>query len=94
LSSIPVFTAHPTEARRKAVEGKIRRISELLAKRATLAGVELVENERLMLQEIDALVRTSPIAYKKPTPCRGGRHSHRHLRRHALRHGARGLSSL
>ena len=64
----PVFTAHPTEARRKAVEGKIRRISELLAKRSTLAGVELVENERLMLQEIDALVRTSPIAYKKPTP--------------------------
>lgn len=64
----PVFTAHPTEARRKAVEGKIRRISELLTKRASLAGVELVENERLMLQEIDALVRTSPIAYKKPTP--------------------------
>ncbi|WP_130813012.1 phosphoenolpyruvate carboxylase [Olsenella sp. Marseille-P4559] len=64
----PVFTAHPTEARRKAVEGKISRISGLLTRRATLAGLELVENERLMLQEIDALVRTSPIAYKKPTP--------------------------
>ncbi|MDY5271181.1 phosphoenolpyruvate carboxylase [Tractidigestivibacter sp.] len=64
----PVFTAHPTEARRKAVESKIRRISELLARRVSLSGIELVENERLMLQEIDALVRTSPIAYKKPTP--------------------------
>ena len=64
----PVFTAHPTEARRKAVEGKIRRISELLEERARLGGVELVENERRLLQEIDALLRTSPIAHKKPTP--------------------------
>ena len=64
----PVFTAHPTEARRKAVEGKIRRISTLLAERPRLGGSDLVENERHLLQEIDALVRTSPIAIKKPTP--------------------------
>ena len=64
----PVFTAHPTEARRKAVEGKIRRISNLLEERPRLGGSDLVENERHMLQEIDALVRTSPIALKKPTP--------------------------
>lgn len=32
----PVFTAHPTEARRKAVEGKIRRISNLLEERPRL----------------------------------------------------------
>ena len=31
-------------------------------------GSDLVENERHLLQEIDALVRTSPIAIKKPTP--------------------------
>ena len=33
-----------------------------------MGGSDLVENERHMLQEIDALVRTSPIALKKPTP--------------------------
>ncbi len=64
----PVFTAHPTEARRRAVEGKIRRIGKLLSERPLLGGLDLVENERHMLQEIDALVRTSPIAVKKPTP--------------------------
>ncbi len=64
----PVFTAHPTEARRRAVEGKIRRIARLLEERGRLGGSDLVENERHMLQEIDALVRTSPIALKKPTP--------------------------
>ena len=64
----PVFTAHPTEARRKAVEGKIRRIGKLLEERPHLGGSDLAENERHMLQEIDALLRTSPIALKKPTP--------------------------
>lgn len=64
----PVFTAHPTEARRRAVEGKIRRIAALLNERPYLGGSDLAENERHMLQEIDALVRTSPIALKKPTP--------------------------
>ena len=64
----PVFTAHPTEARRKATEGKIRRIAKLLEKRPSLGGIELLENERSMLQEIDALFRTSPIALRKPNP--------------------------
>ena len=64
----PVFTAHPTEARRRAVEGKIRRISRLLVEHPHLGGSALVENERHLLQEIDALVRTSPTAVKKPTP--------------------------
>ena len=54
----PVFTAHPTEARRKAVEGKIRRISGLLDERSQLGGAALVENERRLLQEIDALLRS------------------------------------
>lgn len=64
----PVFTAHPTEARRKAVEGKIRRISKLLEVHNLLGGSDKKENSRRLFNEIDALFRTSPIALKKPTP--------------------------
>ena len=64
----PVFTAHPTEARRKAVSGKIRRIAALLADHRHLGGIELAENERKITNEIDALFRTSPTALSKPTP--------------------------
>ena len=64
----PVFTAHPTEARRKAVEGKIRRIADLLEERPRLGGSDLAENERKLFCEVDALFRTAPIAIKKPTP--------------------------
>lgn len=64
----PVFTAHPTEARRKAVAGKIRRISQLLSNYHRSGGSEKRENYRRLYNEIDALLRTSPIALKKPTP--------------------------
>lgn len=64
----PVFTAHPTEARRKAVEGKIRRIAELLSAHKYLGGSDKKENLRRLYNEIDALFRTSPTALKKPTP--------------------------
>lgn len=64
----PVFTAHPTEARRKAVAGKIRRIAKLLSKHYYLGGAAQRENYRKLYTEIDALLRTSPIALKKPTP--------------------------
>ena len=64
----PVFTAHPTEARRKAVEGKIRRIAELLEENKRLGGSDKKENVRRLYNEIDALFRTSPIALKKPMP--------------------------
>ncbi|KFF31785.1 phosphoenolpyruvate carboxylase [Bifidobacterium bombi DSM 19703] len=64
----PVFTAHPTEARRKAVEGKIRRIANLLSAGKLLGGSDKKENYRMLYNEIDALFRTSPIALKKPTP--------------------------
>lgn len=64
----PVFTAHPTEARRKAVEGKIRRIAHMLEQREYTGGSDRAELDRQLYFEVDSLFRTSPIALKKPTP--------------------------
>ncbi|WP_425554995.1 phosphoenolpyruvate carboxylase [Gryllotalpicola daejeonensis] len=66
----PVLTAHPTEARRPAISGAIRRIAELLAERddPRLGYAAGLENERRLLEEIDTLWRTSPLRAQKPTP--------------------------
>lgn len=65
----PVLTAHPTEARRRAVTGAIRRIYDLIAQRdeLKLGGTSLAENERSLLAEIDGLWRTAHIRAKKPS---------------------------
>jgi phosphoenolpyruvate carboxylase len=65
----PVFTAHPTEARRRSVSRSIRRIAELVAERdeRAIGGMSLAENERRLLAEIDTLWRTSPLRAAKPT---------------------------
>lgn len=65
----PVLTAHPTEARRRAVSGAIRRIADLLDERDERrpGGVSLAENDRLLLAEIDIMWRTSPIRASKPS---------------------------
>ena len=50
------------------MEGKIRRVSELLEEYKRLGGSDKKECLRRLYNEIDALFRTSPIALKKPTP--------------------------
>ncbi|WP_255305115.1 phosphoenolpyruvate carboxylase [Microbacterium sp. 3J1] len=66
----PVFTAHPTEARRRAVSSSIRRLSELLTQHdaASEAGAEQRRARRRMLEEIDTLWRTAPLRAQKPSP--------------------------
>jgi phosphoenolpyruvate carboxylase len=66
----PVLTAHPTEARRRAVAACIRRISDLVAQRDDPRATArvLADNRRELLSEIDTLWRTSPLRLDKPTP--------------------------
>ena len=65
----PVFTAHPTEARRRAVSGSIRRLADLLDEHDDAAGgATRRQVERSMLEEIDTLWRTAPLRAEKPSP--------------------------
>ncbi|MFD1715957.1 phosphoenolpyruvate carboxylase [Amnibacterium flavum] len=65
----PVFTAHPTEARRRAVSGSIRRLADLLDDHdAASGGTALQRVEIRMLEEIDTLWRTAPLRAEKPSP--------------------------
>jgi phosphoenolpyruvate carboxylase len=65
----PVFTAHPTEARRRAVSAGIRRLADLLDEHDGATGAtQLGRVERGMLEEIDTLWRTAPLRAEKPSP--------------------------
>lgn len=66
----PVFTAHPTEARRRAISTSIRRLASFLEEHdASLRnGADQRRAERRMLEEIDTLWRTAPLRPEKPSP--------------------------
>ncbi|WP_437584337.1 phosphoenolpyruvate carboxylase [Paramicrobacterium sp. CJ85] len=66
----PVLTAHPTEARRRAVASSIRRISELVATNddPRLGENVQAETKRELLAEINVLFRTAPLRSTRPTP--------------------------
>ncbi|MFC5747034.1 phosphoenolpyruvate carboxylase [Actinomadura rugatobispora] len=56
----PVFTAHPTEARRRAVVTSIQRVSDLLGQlNAGPGAAEAADLERRLREEIDLLWRTA-----------------------------------
>jgi phosphoenolpyruvate carboxylase len=59
----PVFTAHPTEARRRAVVASLRRISGLLAAIDEQAdgAPRRAETQRQLIEEVDLLWRTAQL---------------------------------
>jgi phosphoenolpyruvate carboxylase len=66
----PVLTAHPTEARRRAVVNGIRRIADLLQRHddPRLGASEVAEARRLLLEQVDVLWRTAPLRERRPGP--------------------------
>jgi phosphoenolpyruvate carboxylase len=66
----PVLTAHPTEARRRAVTEALRRIGALLAglDSGHLGASERAEARRRLVEEIDLLWRTSALRVQAMRP--------------------------
>ena len=66
----PVLTAHPTEARRRAVASALRRVADLLDVHddPRIGPAERSVARRRMLEEIDILQRTSPLRTAQPHP--------------------------
>lgn len=66
----PVFTAHPTEARRRAVASALRRIATHLDLHDDPGSgpSERAAARRHMLEDIDILQRTSTLRITRPTP--------------------------
>ncbi|TDC24166.1 phosphoenolpyruvate carboxylase [Kribbella albertanoniae] len=66
----PVLTAHPTEARRRAILATIRRISGLLEERhdPRAGDSELAENRRRLVEQVDILWRTAQLRESRPSP--------------------------
>jgi phosphoenolpyruvate carboxylase len=65
-----VFTAHPTEARRRAVVASLRRVSGLLAQvdDQRLGAAQQQEARRALREEVDLLWRTAQLRAKPMTP--------------------------
>ena len=66
----PVFTAHPTEARRRAVVTAIRRVGDQLERLddPKLSTGERLEAERKLVEEIDSLWRTAQLRTSQVKP--------------------------
>jgi phosphoenolpyruvate carboxylase len=70
LQVCPVFTAHPTEARRRAVTSAVRRVGEQLERRGDprASDAEQSEAQRRLLEEVDGLWRTAQLRSQELQP--------------------------
>ncbi|GAC1616951.1 MAG: phosphoenolpyruvate carboxylase [Candidatus Dormibacteraceae bacterium] len=70
LEFMPVLTAHPTEARRRAVVDSIRRIAAVMdvLDDERRSASDLIDGDRRLKEEVTILWQTSQLRRSRPTP--------------------------